>query len=111
MHHQNDTILFISHSGKTPELLNLLPHIPATTPILAMSSQTSRSDCPLIQNRKPELGILLPAPIPVSEEASFGVSAPTTSTTVTGGVQAQSSGRGDWDESSAGGCEGEEDGG
>jgi hypothetical protein len=47
-----------------------------------MSSQTTRSACPLIQTRKPELGILLPAPIPVSEEASFGVSAPTTSTTV-----------------------------
>ena len=47
-----------------------------------MSSQTSRSACPLIQARKPDLGILLPAPIPVSEEASFGVSAPTTSTTV-----------------------------
>ena len=47
-----------------------------------MSSQTSRSACPLIQARKPDLGILLPAPIPVSEEASFGVSAQTTSTTV-----------------------------
>jgi hypothetical protein len=33
-------------------------------------------------DRRPELGVLLPAPIPVSEEASFGVSAPTTSTTV-----------------------------
>jgi len=33
-------------------------------------------------NRNQDLGILLPAPIPVSEEASFGVSAPTTSTTV-----------------------------
>lgn len=47
-----------------------------------MSSQTSRSTCPLIQTRNSALGILLPAPIPVSEEASFGVSAPTTSTTV-----------------------------
>lgn len=79
---KNDTILFISHSGKTPELLNLLPHIPPTTPILAMSSQTSRPACPLLTDRAPKLGILLPAPIPVSEEASFGVSAPTTSTTV-----------------------------
>lgn len=79
---QNDTILFISYSGKTPELLNLLPHIPATTSIIAMSSPTSPSECALLVDRPRETGILLPTPIPVSEEESFGVSAPTTSTTV-----------------------------
>lgn len=79
---QNDIILFISFSGKTPELLNLLPHIPATTPIIAMSSHLSSSKCPLLVDRSPSTGILLPAPIPASEEASFGVSAPTISTTV-----------------------------
>ncbi|KAL1586422.1 hypothetical protein WHR41_05276 [Cladosporium halotolerans] len=79
---QNDIILFISFSGKTPELLNLLPHIPATTPIIAMSSHLSPSKCPLLVDRSPSTGILLPAPIPASEEASFGVSAPTISTTV-----------------------------
>ncbi|GAB7329268.1 hypothetical protein MBLNU13_g01075t1 [Cladosporium sp. NU13] len=78
----NDTLLFISYSGKTPELINLLPHIPATTPIIAMSSPTSRADCPLLIDRPREMGILLPTPIPASEEDCFGVSAPTISTTV-----------------------------
>ncbi|KAM0723436.1 hypothetical protein Q7P37_000422 [Cladosporium fusiforme] len=78
----NDILLFISYSGKTPELLNLLPHIPHTTPIIALSSHTSPSACPLLVDRTRETGILLPAPIPASEESTFGVSAPTTSTTV-----------------------------
>lgn len=46
-----------------------------------MSSPTSRSHCPLLIDRSRATGILLPTPIPVSEEDSFGVSAPTISTT------------------------------
>lgn len=47
-----------------------------------MSSPIVRSDCPLLIDRPRETGILLPTPIPVSEEDCFGVSAPTISTTV-----------------------------
>ncbi|PVH95670.1 SIS domain-containing protein, partial [Periconia macrospinosa] len=87
---ENDAILFISYSGKTAELLSLLPHIPRKTPILAITSQTRPLDCALLRPRvtstsstSPSIAILLPAPIPEKEETSFGVSAPTTSTTVT----------------------------
>lgn len=78
----NDVLLFVSFSGKTPELLNLLPHIPPSITIIAMSGHLDRDDCALLQRRDEEKGILLPATIPVKEEVSFGVSAPTTSTTV-----------------------------
>ncbi|KAF2275334.1 sugar isomerase [Westerdykella ornata] len=76
----NDAILFISYSGKTPELLHLLSHIPLSTPLLAISGHKHPSECLLLHNRPN--AILLPAPIHESEEESFGVSAPTTSTTV-----------------------------
>jgi D-arabinose 5-phosphate isomerase GutQ len=78
---QNDAILFISYSGKTGELLALLPHIPTHTPILAITSHKRASDCPLLQTH-PNI-TLLPAPIHELEEVSFGVCAPSTSTTVT----------------------------
>lgn len=76
----DDVLLFVSFSGKTPELLSLLPHIPDSTRIIAMTSHLDRRDCALLARRKS--GILLSAPIPESEETSYGVSAPTTSTTV-----------------------------
>lgn len=75
-----DVLLFVSYSGKTPELLNLLPHIPESTQLITISSQTKSEDCSLL--RETANGILLPAPIHESEETSFGVGAPTTSTTV-----------------------------
>jgi D-arabinose 5-phosphate isomerase GutQ len=78
---QNDVVLFISYSGKTAELLALLPHIPMQTPILAITSHKRPADCPLLQAHPNT--ILLPAPIHELEEVSFGVCAPTTSTTVT----------------------------
>jgi len=80
-HGQNDAVLFISYSGKTGELMALLNHIPSHTPILAITSQTKPSDCQLLEDRPN--AILLPAPIHELEEVSFGVCAPTTSTTVT----------------------------
>lgn len=79
---QNDTLLLISFSGKTPELLLLLPHIPSTVPVIAMTSHMDPSICPLLSFQRPEMGILLPAPIHEDEESSFGVCAPTSSTTV-----------------------------
>ncbi|OGE49277.1 hypothetical protein PENARI_c022G05760 [Penicillium arizonense] len=79
----NDTILLISFSGRSPELLLLLPHIPATVPIIALTSHIHPSACPLLALHGPSgMGILLPAPIHEDEDASFGVSAPTSSTTV-----------------------------
>ncbi|KAF2434137.1 SIS domain-containing protein [Tothia fuscella] len=75
-----DAILFITFSGKTPELLSFLPHIPSEIPILAITAHSNPSSCQLLANRPDS--ILLPAPIHESEEKTFGVSAPTTSTTV-----------------------------
>ena len=80
--HQNDTILIITFSGRTPELLNLLPHLSLKTALIALTSHTTSSTCPLFKSRSRHLSILLPAPIPISEVESFGVAAPTTSTTV-----------------------------
>ncbi|KAG9683237.1 sugar isomerase, partial [Aureobasidium melanogenum] len=48
--------------------------------IVALTSQSKASECPLLKEH--ENGILLPAPLFELEEVSFGVSAPTTSTTV-----------------------------
>jgi D-arabinose 5-phosphate isomerase GutQ len=76
----NDVLLFISYSGKTPELLSVLHHVPPSTPVLAMTSHKHPADCLLLRDRPN--GILLPAPIHELEEVSFGVCAPTTSTTV-----------------------------
>ena len=69
----------ITFSGRTPELLLLLPHIPASIPLIVMTSHIIPSTCPLLQKRK---GTLLPAPIHESELNTFGVSAPTSSTVV-----------------------------
>jgi D-arabinose 5-phosphate isomerase GutQ len=75
-----DVVLFISYSGKTPELLNLLHHLDPGTIVMAISSHLRKGDCPLLAGRNGS--ILLPAPILEREEDSFGVSAPTTSTTI-----------------------------
>ncbi|THW47062.1 SIS domain-containing protein [Aureobasidium pullulans] len=77
---EHDVLFFISYSGKTPELINLLPHLPRKLQIVALTSQSKASECPLLKEY--ENGVLLPAPLFELEEVSFGVSAPTTSTTV-----------------------------
>lgn len=75
-----DTFLLITFSGKTPELLTLLPHLDKSLPLILLTSHTRPETCELIKHR-PDT-ILLPAPIHEPETKSFGVSAPTTSTTV-----------------------------
>jgi D-arabinose 5-phosphate isomerase GutQ len=75
-----DVVLFVSYSGKTPELLNLLHHLDPGTVIMAITSHLRKEECPLLADRNGS--VLLPAPIIESEQDSFGVSAPTTSTTV-----------------------------
>ncbi|KAI1878601.1 hypothetical protein JX265_002778 [Neoarthrinium moseri] len=77
---KHDTVLFITFSGKTPELLLLLPHIDPALPTIVLTSHTRPETCELIKQR-PGM-ILLSAPIHESETVSFGVSAPTTSTTM-----------------------------
>ncbi|KAI1443490.1 SIS domain-containing protein [Annulohypoxylon stygium] len=77
---KHDTVLFITFSGKTAELLALLPHLDAALPVVVLTSHTHPDACEIIR-RRPD-AILLPAPIHEPETVSFGVSAPTTSTTV-----------------------------
>lgn len=76
----HDVILLITFSGRTPELLTLLPHFDAKLPLMIITSHVQRETCAIIDAR-PD-AILLPAPIHESETRSFGVSAPTTSTTI-----------------------------
>ncbi|KAL3465968.1 SIS domain-containing protein [Aspergillus heterothallicus] len=78
----HDTLLLISFSGRTPELLLLLPHIPSTVAVIAITSHLHPSTCPLLSFHSSDIGILLPAPIHEDEETSIGVCAPTSSTTV-----------------------------
>lgn len=79
---QRDTLLVITFSGRTPEILSFLRHVSADLSLIALTSHFTPSTCPLFHSRPPGLSIVLPAPIPTSEKASFGVAAPTTSTTV-----------------------------
>lgn len=79
----------------------MIPHIPSdlpvivvtggfdalpapTSPPLTPSTETPQKPCPLFVDRPSDacVNIILPAPIPVTEAAAFGVAAPTTSTTV-----------------------------
>lgn len=75
-----DTILLITFSGKTPELLQLIPHFDPSLPLIVLTSHTHPSTCEIVKQR-PDT-ILLPAPIHKSETDSFGFNAPTTSTTM-----------------------------
>jgi D-arabinose 5-phosphate isomerase GutQ len=75
-----DTILFISNSGKTGELLQALPHFDSCLPAIIITEAAHPAACELIKQRPGT--ILLPAPLPISEEAAFGVKAPTISTTM-----------------------------
>ncbi|CAJ2502654.1 Uu.00g100480.m01.CDS01 [Anthostomella pinea] len=77
---KHDVVLFITFSGMTPELLALLPHIDPALPTIVLTSHAQPLGCELIRQRP--TAILLPAPIHEPETVSFGVSAPTTSTTV-----------------------------
>jgi D-arabinose 5-phosphate isomerase GutQ len=96
-----DVIVFVTFSGRTPELMNLVPHLPRGTDIVALSGSDGGVDgCAILRERRKRLSeedrddtagssgdkvgetILLPAPIHEKEELSFGVCAPTTSTTV-----------------------------
>ncbi|KAK0945513.1 hypothetical protein LTR48_000649 [Friedmanniomyces endolithicus] len=82
---ERDVLLFVSYSGRTPELMNLLPHVPVGTRVIALTGHTKAKECALLVGgfgQEGGAGILLPAPVPEREVLSFGVAAPTTSTTV-----------------------------
>ncbi|KAM0254950.1 hypothetical protein ACHAQJ_006258 [Trichoderma viride] len=74
-----DTLLFITYSGKTQELLLTLPHLDEKLPTILLTSHMRRETCEFFKHRPNT--ILLPAPIPEPENVSFGVSAPSASTT------------------------------
>lgn len=81
----NDTLMLITFSGKTPELALLMPHLDARLPLIVLTGRTAGAE--VVKQREQHAGeqsktILLPAPIHESETTSFGVSAPTTSTTM-----------------------------
>ncbi|KAF3939325.1 hypothetical protein ABW19_dt0203023 [Dactylella cylindrospora] len=76
-----DVLVLVSYSGTTIELVNILSHISPQTKVIAMTAHDSVTSCPLTAGR--ENAVLLPTPIHEKEEVTFGVSAPTTSTTVT----------------------------
>ncbi|AEO57102.1 hypothetical protein MYCTH_12812, partial [Thermothelomyces thermophilus ATCC 42464] len=78
---RNDTLLLITFSGKTPELITLLPHLDKSLPLILLTSHTRPETCDIIRHHRPDT-ILLPAPVHETETVSFGVPAPTTSTTV-----------------------------
>lgn len=79
----NDTLMLITFSGKTPELSLLLPHLDDRLPLIVLTGRTMEAEV-FNQRERQASGktILLPAPVHESETASFGVSAPTTSTTM-----------------------------
>ncbi|KAL2758107.1 hypothetical protein ACRALDRAFT_1061340 [Sodiomyces alcalophilus JCM 7366] len=76
----DDTLLFITFSGKTSELLGLLPHLSRSPTLVLLTGHSRPHTCDFMKLR-PDT-ILLPAPVHEKEATSFGVAAPTTSTTV-----------------------------
>lgn len=80
----NDVVIMITYSGKTQELLTLLPHIPSYIPLILITSHLIPETCPILSHprRTGCQNVLLSAPIHLSEKQTFGLSAPTTSTTV-----------------------------
>lgn len=81
----NDTIIMITFSGRTPELLALAQHIPSSIPLIIMTSHINPRTCALLTHasRSSAKNFLLPTTLHESEISSFGFSAPTTSTTIT----------------------------
>ena len=83
---EKDALLLITYSGKTPELRALLPHLAKELPLLLLTGHQKPEGVELLREsadrmaRKGET-ILLPAPVHELETVSFGVAAPTTSTT------------------------------
>ena len=81
----NDTMIMLTYSGRTPELTSLIDHISPSVPLILMTSHLNPRTCPLLTHpaRSTAVNYLLPTTLHESETVSFGISAPTTSTTIT----------------------------
>lgn len=77
---RTDTALLITYSGKTPEITAVLPHLDPALPLVLLTGAAQHGKhCDVVRLR-PD-AIVLPSPVHELETASFGVAAPTTSTT------------------------------
>lgn len=75
----SDSLIIISASGNSPELLKMLEHTPLSVPIILMTCNRNS-----LLSKHPKIVSLLLAEIPtdLSETSLYGLSAPTISTTV-----------------------------
>ncbi|KAF2262033.1 hypothetical protein CC78DRAFT_468776 [Lojkania enalia] len=71
-----DTLMMITSSGRTPELLSLLPHLPRESPLIVLAACPPSSCCEILQVRPDS--IFLPAPVHEPEAVSLGIPVPTT---------------------------------
>lgn len=76
---ENDVLILISSSGRSPELLQLLPHISLSIPIILLTNKKNS-----LLSTQPQVKSLLYAELPpqFSEESIYGLTAPTISTTL-----------------------------
>lgn len=75
----NDALIFVTASGNTPELLQLLPHISRSIPIILLTCNKHSQ-----LSSQPQIKALLYADLPtnLNEEAIHGIPAPTVSSTL-----------------------------
>ncbi|KAB5554381.1 SIS domain-containing protein [Coniochaeta sp. 2T2.1] len=77
---RTDTALLITYSGKTPEIIAVLPHLDPDLPLVLLTGAPHHGkNCDVVRLR-PD-AIVLPSPVHELETTSFGLAAPTTSTT------------------------------
>ncbi|OIW23500.1 SIS domain-containing protein [Coniochaeta ligniaria NRRL 30616] len=77
---RTDTALLITYSGKTPEITGVLPHLDPALPLVLLTGAAQHGKhCDVVRLR-PD-AIVLPSPVHELETVSFGLAAPTTSTT------------------------------
>ncbi|CUM54491.1 unnamed protein product [Debaryomyces tyrocola] len=76
---ENDALIFVTASGNTPELLQLLPHIPKLIPIILLTCNLNSK-----LSNHPQVKSMLYADLPsnLNEEAIHGIPAPTVSATL-----------------------------
>ncbi|ODQ78595.1 hypothetical protein BABINDRAFT_162798 [Babjeviella inositovora NRRL Y-12698] len=74
-----DCLVLITASGNTPELLQLLPHVPVSVPVILLSNKKLSK-----LSQHPQVQSMLYAELPkeFSEETIYGLAAPTISTTL-----------------------------
>lgn len=75
----SDTLIFVTASGNTPELINLMPHLNPSIPIVLLTCQRV-----LNLSQHPQVRLLLLAEVPqnLKEDTVHGLPAPTITTTM-----------------------------